>query len=31
MTISELKYSFKLAMNRVDSANAPDFNVAQID
>jgi hypothetical protein len=31
MTTSELRYAFKLAMDRVDSLNAPDFNVAQID
>lgn len=31
MTIKELHYNFKLNMDRVDSLNAPDFNVAQID
>lgn len=31
MTVAELRYAFKLALDRVDSLNAPDFNVAQID
>jgi len=30
-SIKECHYAFKLAFDRIDSLNAPDFNIAQID